>query len=139
MSNSDSQHSTYEVGQTDFSQFTQRTITVPPSEEYFLVGADKLERLSEYRASWTLEGCLAAVGVMLGSVISAISGLEEGTPKDIEAFASAILFIGGTVAAVVLGIICILNRGKFSTLMESIKQGKRLISEGGIVVEASNE
>lgn len=133
-----SQSATYEAGALDLTQFTQRAITVPPSDEYFLVSADKLARLDEYRMSWAMEGCLGFGGVALGSVVAAVTGLENGLPENAEAFWSAVLCAAALLATIIFGVICYRSRHKFSKLMTDIKSGKRLVSTGGIIVEAKS-
>lgn len=127
----------YQAGSVDLSQFTERAITVPDSEEYYLVSAEKLEQLDQHRMSWAMEGLLASAGVLVASIVPAFSGLEKWTPTSIESFLSWLLLFASLVSALIFGVCCFRGRSKFKDIVETIRKGKRLVSQGGVIVEAA--
>ncbi len=119
-------------------QFPDRGLIMPPSDDYYVVGRDKLQRLNEERSGWIGQGLTLAIGVAIPCAINAQTAKDDGTSADDAFYWNSIGAAGGLVAFVLLLVIALSRRNRFKTTIQEIESGKpfRLTEKGFIEVAA---
>lgn len=115
--------------------FPGQSITVPESEEYFVVSQTRLQRLEETRIGWVLEIALLFGGAALGFLPNAVIALFDW-PLDIPGFVNALFAVVGITGAGICGSQAFRRRNRSDTIFREIRRGDRFVRRSGQLVPA---
>ncbi|MFN3462813.1 MAG: hypothetical protein ACK4X1_01930 [Terricaulis sp.] len=116
-------------------QFPARGLTMPDTDEYFVVAEQRLNNLADNRHNEFFEWMLFAAGLSAGALIPSgvalYAWLCEDKPLAFDGFLNCLLLAGGCVAGFVCWRFWDKDKNNFTDIMTKIKAGKRYAIDPG--------
>lgn len=114
-----------------------RVLTMPATDDYYVVSSEKLDMLVETRISWAAEGLLASIGLFGGSIVATAVALWNW-PLDADGLINTVITALAIGSGSVFLIVVLIRRRKFGDIIKKIKAGKRYVTDprGAGLVEA---